>query len=82
VGFGLPALVKLSEGGLEALKNYIAALKFSVKAGLALTGARRVEELWRKPVIVLGRLRELASLKGIKVEDYQSIRGFMRARCA
>lgn len=81
-GFGLPALEKLAEAGLEDLKNYIAAMKFSVKAGLALTGARRIEELWEKPVMVLGRLRELASLKGIKLEDYQSIRGFMHNRCA
>jgi len=82
VGFGLPALEKLAEEGLGGLKNYIAALKFSIKAGLALTGARRVEELWEKPVVVQGRLRELASLKGIKLEYYQSIRGFIHDRCA
>jgi isopentenyl-diphosphate delta-isomerase len=69
VGIARPFLERAVRGR-EALEDYVEQLLMELKTAMFLTGSGRVEELRRRPVVILGRTAEWLRLRGFRPEDY------------
>ncbi len=72
-GFALPAIRAYASGGLEAVRALLDRLILELRAALFLTGSQDLEEFRGQPLLVRGRLAELAAARGIDLNLY--IRG-------
>ena len=69
VGIAKPFLDK-AVGGEEYLDAYIDMLIQELKVVMFLVGARNVDELKKKPAVILGRTGEWLKLRGIDISKY------------
>ncbi len=69
-GVALPVLRALLSGGREGARRLLESMVYQLATILFMTGSRRVEDLWRAPMTVYGRLREEAEARGIDVLNY------------
>ncbi len=82
VGFALPVLRLYVAGGLKAVRSYLEALIYSIRAAIGLSGARSLEEYWGRRLIVAPRLLMLLGERGIDFNLYRAVRGWGgRGRC-
>jgi len=73
-GLALPALRALMSGGRDAVRRLLESIIYQVRVAAFLAGEPWVLGLWRAPIVVWGRLRWEAELRGVNVEEYISIR--------
>ena len=69
-GVALPVLRSLHLGGLGKAKEYLESVLYQFKTILYLTGARRVTDLWRTPLVIHGRLLDELTVRGINTREY------------
>ncbi len=69
-GFALPLLRALLNGGLDAARKFLATTIYQISTVIAMTGGKKVEDLWRAPLTIWGRLRDEASARGIDLHGY------------
>lgn len=67
VGMAGSLLKILVNQGETALEEYLNGYLYRLKAGLLLTGAKNVEKLQQKPVIILGKTADWLTARGIDV---------------
>ncbi len=68
-GFAAPALRALSKGS-ESLTAFVGATLYQLSVVIFMAGGSKVEDLWRVPVAVWGRLREELEARGVSLERY------------
>lgn len=68
-GLAAPALRALSKG-VESLTALIETMLYQLSVVIFMTGGSRVEDLWRAPISVWGRLREELEARGVNLERY------------
>ncbi len=68
-GLAAPAMRALSNG-VDSLRLFVANVLYQLKAAIMMSGGSKVSDLWRVPVVVWGRLREEAEMRGINVSSY------------
>ncbi len=69
-GVALPVLRALINNGEEGARRLLESMIYQVKTILFMTGARRVEELWSRPITIHGRLLDEAEARGIDPRKY------------
>jgi len=69
-GIAFPVLKALDKGGEEGLESFIDNFIYQLKSLIFLVGGKDVYSLWRKPVIIWGRLREEMLSRGIGIDEY------------
>lgn len=69
-GVALPVLRALLSGGREGARRLLESIVYQLRTILFMTGSRRVEDLWKAPVTVYGRLRGELEARGIDVDHY------------
>jgi len=67
VGVARPLLGAASEG-IEALRRWVRSFNEELRVAMFLSGAGRVEEMGRAPVVVTGLTREWLKARGVDVE--------------
>lgn len=70
IGMAGPMLKLMVNDGEAALQEYLQGYLYRLKAGLLMTGARNVEELQQKPVIILGKTAQWLTVRGIDVKRW------------
>lgn len=70
VGIAAPFLRILVHEGIESVINYIKQLVFELKVAMFLVGARNVNELRHKPVILTGLLKDWALARNLFRKNY------------
>ncbi|MGC9209780.1 MAG: type 2 isopentenyl-diphosphate Delta-isomerase [Acidilobus sp.] len=68
-GLAAPALRALAKGR-ESLQQFIDALLYQLKTIIYMTGGTKVEDLWRSPVSIWGRLKDELEARGLDVDRY------------
>ncbi|MGC9071122.1 MAG: type 2 isopentenyl-diphosphate Delta-isomerase [Acidilobus sp.] len=68
-GLAAPALRALSKGK-EELFSFIGNMLYQVRSVVFMAGGTSVEDLWRSPVSIWGRLREELEMRGVDVGRY------------
>lgn len=65
VGMAAPLLKAFVSGGLEALDQSLSGFFYRLKSVFLMCGARNLQEIRRKPLIILGETAEYLRLRGI-----------------
>jgi isopentenyl-diphosphate delta-isomerase len=73
VGFARPVLVNLLEG-YDKAREYIERYIMEMKTVMFLIGAKNLEQLHRKPVILLNNIKDYMIQRGIDPEVYNEVR--------
>lgn len=76
-GIAGSALRILLQGSAEALQQNFERMLYELRCIFLMTGARNLDEIKQKPVIIMGRTREWLEQRGIDT-TYYARRGFLR----
>ncbi len=68
-GFAAPALRALSKGS-GTLASLVETTIYQLRTAVFMVGGSRVDDLWRAPLSVWGRLREELEARGIDIDRY------------
>lgn len=65
IGMAGPVLRILMEQGAPGLENYLQSYLYRLQAGFLMTGSRTLQELQKKPVVIMGNTGEWLKIRGI-----------------
>lgn len=81
VAVALPVVRAYAAGGLGAVRAYLERLVKGITFGMVMVGARTLDELRRRPLILSGALADAMGQRGIDVKLYMSARSAVPHRC-
>ncbi len=70
-GVARPVLQALVRNGPDAAKSLLETIIYNIKTIILMSGGRRVEDLWRAPLTIWGRLAE--EMRGRRIDPHEYI---------